>query len=677
MSLSAPHPQFDDQVEISIIRGDNSDRSSEIYLLLREGKPIELGSGRFALVWLASEGGNVASSRLLALKFVRNSPESTVINSVARWRFFEEILKTSQHATPANPGLIEYIGFGTLSSAPLDWVSLDAKRNDINGRSEYAFFAKKDCRKVIDQVQAANKTALEALRAANRASLADYFGAGISAKLQGEFYAMLAAHGTLEDLLARSHDWSSNKIYARPDSATSLSMDRFRKSDDKQKRIAQFMSKFSSGTAKPTASHSGLSIISDLNSPQLRNRIVLLLAHRISLALASLHSCNSDGEGSLAHRDLKLGNFLLVGKTVSDLSIAVADLGFVGGQESLAASSLTGSLNAREAFVLPPGTFPFRAPEQIQPVYEVTCSAANPREATFDVLLQTFTEVDLEVGDWLESPDLLFGDEKQREKRAKIETLAWKEDRLRAGRSAQCKLSCAVDLQGKDEARGSVIKAAGLHSDIFSLGAIIYFIVTGGRNPETFWSRCVALAQQPVRATQPSENGKEESIFDTCQSLAIALCNDGSDLFDKDIEHLKGDTILTRRMSFRDPKDQEAKVLTHSPTVKSLLNDLCGMRIALPIMLIILRCMLRGKPDSFVKPLIGTLLPISLWPLQDRARECAEECLLSINYPSAKIVLDEFLTLGLQADEILLTLRIVGLRGPDSKTMQTVIPASP
>jgi serine/threonine protein kinase len=363
-----------------------------------------------------------------------------------------------------------------------------------------------------------------------------------------------------------------------------------------------------------------LTILQNLKDARVRNRIILMLAIRISRALASLHSCKIEGEGFLAHRDVKLGNFLLAGDTVPDLKIAVADLGFVGGQESVAAAGLTGAMNAREAFVLPPGTFPFRAPEQIQPVYEVLCGVLEGPEPMVEI--RPFTEVDLDIGDWLESPDLRFGDSKQREKRAKIMEIDWTTGGLRAGRMARCKLSCSVELPQQVEARGSIIKAAGQHSDIFSLGAMIYFIVTGGGNPETFWSRCVALAQQTIGAEQPPEVGQEKSIFDTCQSLAIALCDDGSDLFREDLRFLKKEAqriaeaktpksdsglatdikVLIERRDEElmdafsdDPMRATARVLSESPTIQPLLSDLAGDRIRLPIMCVILRCMLRGK----------------------------------------------------------------------------------
>lgn len=656
-----------DKIEISLIRRDAPDRVSTIYLLLQHGRPIELGAGRFALVWLASEGIDVPNSRLLALKLVRSSPESAVISSVARWRFFEEILKTSQHATAAREGLVEYFGFGTFSSIPFDWRALELQKNDVDGRSEWKFFSDPACHSLIDKVRERNSTVLPY-----------YFKRGPDAKLQGEFYAMPAAHGTLEELLLHPHDWGTNNIYARPDTSARISLNSFRNKAQTEAFSRQFYSNRDFGT-----SQSGLSLLKNLNDPRLRNRIVLLLSHRVSKALAALHTCRSDGEGFLAHRDVKLGNFLLVGSTLPDVKFAVADLGFVGGQESVAAAGLTGALNAREAFVLPPGTFPFRAPEQIQPVNEVTCSAAPGVEPT--VAVRAFTDIDLEVGDWLESPDLVFGDCKQREKRAKILDITRKPDGLRAGRTAMCKISCKVDFQGQKEVRGSVIKLAAQHSDLFSLGALVYFIITGGGNPEMFWARCVALAQELVEATPQARADRASSVFDTCESLAIALCNDGGEMFLKDLKHLRKqaresaalagknkqerqigrwlqDTYEQVRLGsiLGDERRRQASVLTESPTIRPLLRDMVGDRITLPIMLIIVRCMLRGKEDSFVKQTATIPTPMSAWPLEGQSDVCAADCLSYVQYPSADINLGKWLSLGMEACDIFLALRFAG-----------------
>lgn len=660
--MATPFSNEQTVLPLSVIRLDAPNQTSEIYLLLSESKPIVLGTGRFAEVWLASEGPDVPNSRLLALKFVRKDPESAVVTAVARWRFFEEMLKTSQKAPRA--GIINYFAFGTIKDS-YNWEVLDVSKDDINLQSEHQFFAKDEHRKLVNAIAASNSKRF----------------AGDIAKeaedLQGEFYAMTAAHGTLEDLLLLPHDWKSNYIYRRTDTQYSHSLSQFR--SDKKEQLAGLV-KACLPESSRSQDRSGLAILKDLRDPCFRNRTVLLIASRLAKALSALHSMQVAGQGYLAHRDLKLGNFLLVGggqgEDLGNLTVTLSDLGFVGGNESVAASRMSGKLNAREASVLPPGTFPFRAPEQIQPVFEVTCTIMGSPVPSPNVRLRTFTDLELEVGDWIESPDLIFGDEQQREKRARIENVAWNGDGLLAGRVAECTLTCGVRYK-KDvsEAKGSVIKAAGQHSDYFSLGSIVYFIATGGRNPEAFWARCVSLAQQTSDANglsaEKTAGGSinESSVFGTCEAFAIALSDDGSDVFKKDVAHLQQLTTVPSNTSpskkkgiFSPDKNADfVRMLTNSPSIRPLLLDSNGARLTLPVLLGVLRCMLRGKPDSFVTPTHEERLkPMSVWQLQSKAVECATMFANLTQYPSASLNRDAWIALGKDVDDLFFALRIGG-----------------
>ena len=346
-------------VEISVIRRDSPGKNSKIYLMLENKKPIVLGTGRFAVVWLASEGDDVVNSHLLAVKLVRSDPKSRAVNAAGRWRFFEEMLKTSIHGS--GQGLVEYVGYGSFLASG-SWEELESQKFNLDTMSEFEFFEQLNNRPLVDEVRRQNGQAFETISS--------------DIPLQGEFYAMKAAHGTLEDFLVLPHEWKENKLYHREGTRAFVSLAKFRK--DKERDANQLSSIGFDNLSNEVENHSGLTLLSKLKDQRVRNRVVMLLASSIAEAVGELHTKTSEGQGYLCHRDLKLGNLLLVGDDLSKLTVTLSDLGFVGGNESLAAGRQTAKLNAREAYVLPPGTFPFRAPEQIQPIYEVGCIISKP-----------------------------------------------------------------------------------------------------------------------------------------------------------------------------------------------------------------------------------------------------------------------------------------------------------
>jgi hypothetical protein len=164
----------------------------------------------------------------------------------------------------------------------------------------------------------------------------------------------------------------------------------------------------------------------------------------------------------------------------------------------------------------------------------------------------------------------------------------------------------------------------------------------------------------------------DKSIFDTCEAFATALCDDSSELYKQDLDYLRSSGKFKYSGSGKRWKPVEqfkhwmfVKGLTSSPSIKPLLDDMRGERISLPIMLVILRCMLRSKKDSFVKPGIGEEgKPISAWRLEKKAGECAELCASLVTCPSSRADLEEWITLGSRADDLFLALRIASC--PDS-----------
>ncbi len=86
-----------------------------------------------------------------------------------------------------------------------------------------------------------------------------------------------------------------------------------------------------------------------------------------------------------------------------------------------------------------------------------------------------------------------------------------------------------------------------------------------------------------------------------------------------------------------------------------LLMDIADEPMALPIMYLVLRCMLRGKPDSFVKASANEQgSPMSAWRVQAAAKECEDFCRTLLETRSCRASVEKWGVLGSSADAVLL-----------------------
>ena len=660
-------------IKLHVLTRDRIGHQDSIFLILDQGKPIELGNGRFAVVWLAATGDSIASANLLAIKFVRKFSDSNLATEVSRWRFFEEMLKTHDHGLPHQTGMVKFLSYGSFAENT-EWNELESKKNDVNHSCEYQFYQTLDIR------TASAWQLINTIRDENRKARASKPMVMQSMEhLQGEFYSMPAAHGSLEDALLKGNRWSENPLFTFPASPASALYNRLK--DEIGGEALRFCdTQLKSPYPDATNAHaqsvaqnrvSGLTLLGRVAQRSLRNLIIVSLAGKLAKALKALHSQQAPSQGFLAHRDLKLGNFLLYLES-DTFNVVLADLGFVGGKESVLAGSTTGKMNSREAFALPPGTYPFRAPEQIQPVLEITCEC----DGSDQIHVRAYTDITIDCDDWIESNDLYFYAPTSETKQPRAKVLSVKQV---GSRRFIAQLSCKISYARAEakSANAALIKAAGQYSDLFSLGAVIYFIATGGRNPEEFWARCASLAQDSIYLednieTSPSAITTDpNATFSSCLNFARALCHDADNIIDDyaTIRFLQGKagegSTLSGQHLFKlknifthDFKgDPLIKHLRRSPGVAMLLRDVAGEEIAMPIMYLILRCMLRGKPDSFVRPMNAEerKLPVSSWSTQNSASECEKFCettLLKTKSCDAKIV--DWTRLGTTASEVFL-----------------------
>jgi serine/threonine protein kinase len=582
----------------------------QIFLIHEHGNPLMLGSGRYADVALASGGVNLTeTTEFFAVKFLRRDPGSNVFSAKARDRFFEELQKSSLYGTRARPGtFIPFRGFSRICDPP----------TDLGPQEFYE-------RKIVEEFQAEiDETSL-----ANKAKAYPHLSDEFKSRIQGEFFVMDAAFGTLDDLLVFQHTWESSKVYSIPDSTLTRGLATI--ATLRGALVKELLHEFGLSAADGAA-HSGFSILRAIgkhNKP-LYYAITLSLLRKIAESLASVHSFKFNEEGFLAHRDLKPGNFLIAGNP-DQPSICLTDLGFVSGVESIKQGIDTGPASAKEPNVLAPGSYMFRAPEQIESGYEIFFSKVDDDHKKIRIHCQR--EVKVDKGDWIDCDDFKFpGSGLTKTEVVEVEPPG-------SGNANTITVTLGDPFVPSAPTKlyyhGYVIKLSGQHSDIFSLGCIFYYIVSGGKNPEKFYSKC-------LEEDSSSGNSLISEIYGYCFSIASMLCCDGESfepglgLYDE-LRHEKklheiaefvmkappregdeGQGVITRLFekvththSPHEARTSEvnrrmrfwtyAESMRQSPSVQYFLKDASGNPLPFPILYEIVKCMLRDKPDSYVK----------------------------------------------------------------------------
>jgi serine/threonine protein kinase len=587
------------------------------YLIVQGGSLVVLGSGRYAIVVLASKGAGSSSPRdLYAVKFLKDDPESPTFAAKSRERFYEEVAQMRRLAARGNPAFIPYQGFGTLPCAKNTLpVAAQALVRELPGFEE------------VGQEDA------NAIRQA-----------ALPSQLQGEFFVMTATQGTLDDLLLRSHPWATQPLCrAVPALAHDLKTARKEKASD----VSAFLAKYANAE-KLAQDRSGLGILTAFGArtPTLRNRIVVELFLNIATSLSLLHEPDSQKEDvaskALAHRDVKPGNFLLSfsPKVDNEFPIFVSDLGFVATMDEVTNGLRSMAASTRQPGALAAGTYLFRAPEQVIVGYELQWEAA--KNADHVIRVADIGDMAIEPGDWLESDELERGGDVSSERvpsthlfRSRIEQV------VRDG--GHIVLTLKDKFAGSASrlyTRGTVVKQPGQHTDIFAFGAMLYFVISGGKNPESFASKC--LAPESKNCEVKSAAGR---VYASCVSLTMALCledprelgpvakrlvqgaygkyyrtvaheqwyEDAMEvckLVSAEAEFLKEQETAAesgRTVKPRGPGDEEMALagyidhLRKSPAVLYHCSDRNGKAISFPILLEIVRLMRRDLPDSYVR----------------------------------------------------------------------------
>ncbi|GJQ58357.1 MAG: hypothetical protein D8M57_05970 [Candidatus Scalindua sp. AMX11] len=587
----------------------------EIFIILHDGKPVIMGSGRYANVALASNSSNPSSAtEFYAIKFLKYDDQSLMFSQIAIRRFYEEINKTRTFGIDKFDHFVQYVGFSNIFTAP-----------------PYGNILREETQDEKEVLEFVSREQYDESAKRNNESVANNLPKEFLDKLQGDFFVMKAEHGTLDDLIIYQHPWRDHKLYIVSDKlGEALTEFRSRKEVFIRKLFndlnnkAQLEERVEIGEITDFSGINILRLIGKLSNP-LKYRIIIDLFTQILASVRNIHETTSE-DGVLAHRDIKPGNFLisLQPPEINYFNIKISDLGFVSGVKSIIDGSDTMARSSKEPGALALGTIPFRAPEQIDNGYEIhfTISDENS-DSDGNRTTLTFLNIGdkvLEPGDWLESQEVFFGSKENARQITKIEDIRIEDNLFIVTINAKI-----IPIVPKLYYHAYIVKQTSQHSDIFSLGSILYFLSSGGKNPEKFYTKC-------LEPSLSQENEDIKKIHGSCMSLAIALCLDETNVVEEEMEankytkystdfdvelmrfkkqslfELKEKTVFgyiihrtqTSRLGANELLHGYLKSMKINPVIRYYLTDSNGKPIPFSILFEIIKCMTRNKIHSYV-----------------------------------------------------------------------------
>lgn len=556
-------------------------------------QPTILGTGRSAVVLLATttDTPENPANEYRAVKFLRDDPDKQYAAAAAE-RFFLEAGQ-AQKFDHIQEAFVKYYGWGALGSAEdgRSWW-----------RNQFARYSA-ELANVDEELQ----------------RLRSHFD------LQGPFYVLRLCQGTLHDLLDKDQTWHELPAYGVRRYHTAIIKESERIAEDIREVTERYLTRSPAGL-------SGYEILNsfrtDTHTPngkladRIRSFAVLELFAEVADSVSNLHSQQSE-LGPLAHRDLKPGNIFFEHEASSggfnDVSIKLADLGYVTTPARIAKGEQTLREGRKGAEYLAPGSQFFRAPEQATLPIEVRVDI-DPGDPSV-VRIKGSKLSKIEVHDWLMLSDL-FG-EKEDDGSSGTELFKiLKVDYNQADNTFRLELDSAVVTSKPGDLQGEITRATGFHTDGFSLGAILYDMISGGRDPELFYTYCLASY------TSQFARGATYGVDDVLEILAPRQSGDGpradserltlaekgratqqilaSQDLDSLLSNIQNAVLLQRNSADSQASMRLDEKLKHFrfrnfELVRELLTDRRGVPIPRDILEIIVRCMVRDAPDSYYR----------------------------------------------------------------------------
>ena len=536
-----------------------------VHLMLADNRPVQLGEGKFARVFLGSteawsDSAGVEIGNLIAIKFLKRD-ESTAVTANALYRFCQEVLKTAECKRQGlKATVVSIVGYGRYRVLPdsgtrelrvmEEAFGCDWHTKDNPGKVGHVVFGSA----TLADLNQRFLTNSEAASILGETYTGDFYGLDLCLMSLDE---LLLTHGdpfskssgsalaqcgisAAPILLQRSTDTKAVrrlKLELRPNANGFDDLDalarwidtRDKKSDDllsgksfrravlfdlaraclaRLKELHRCDPNLSSrptlgdtvvrdgGDARhspgespdkkePQPSHT-LSVTTDPRSsePPPKDTNAAQVEHQKHPEKNAEAAAGNDR--AIAHRDIKPGNILL--SIAKPVDLLLSDLGFVASVSEIRAATFTMVSSIDEGGVLPVGTKGFRAPEQIESGEEITLEPKSSQKLKIDQKVEipqstlqviSYLETTIEEGDWL-----ALGTGVRTDKAASNLARVIGIQQERDDDTGSCTVAALVPTGNLIKAR--IIKDVGLHSDIYALGCLAYYLGSEGRNAERF-----------------------------------------------------------------------------------------------------------------------------------------------------------------------------------------------
>jgi hypothetical protein len=132
----------------------------------------------------------------------------------------------------------------------------------------------------------------------------------------------------------------------------------------------------------------------------------------------------------------------------------------------------------------------------------------------------------IEPGDWFETDAVTATDRTRPPFKSYIERVDHERERVLVTLKDTFDYSRAYPVF-----HGHITRLSALHSDLFSLGCILYFLISGGKNPEKFYIKCLETSPFGKQNSGHAETQqrKEDDLYENCLRISATLCAEGGE----------------------------------------------------------------------------------------------------------------------------------------------------